>query len=250
MLCLYFRGGGHTNLKLKAAFTLAEVLITLGIIGIVAAMTLPTLIQNHKVKEFEARYKVASNMVYGIVNDFHSQDKTIYGTRYCSANTGNCGADAFKFIEVIAEAFSNTHRLTDKGSGQYAMYKYTNFTNTSQFKPSLLDDGYMEVNNGMSIIVESNNTYNPIIHVDINGLHNKPDRFGYDVFSFVVDVEDRVCPIGSPRCKSLGSYIENTQDFTKSKYCSPSSSDTSNGLSCGYFASVDKDYFKKIFTKY
>ena len=32
----------------KAAFTLAEVLITLGIIGIVAAMTMPTLIQNHR----------------------------------------------------------------------------------------------------------------------------------------------------------------------------------------------------------
>ena len=32
----------------KNAFTLAEVLITLGIIGVVAAMTLPTLIQNHQ----------------------------------------------------------------------------------------------------------------------------------------------------------------------------------------------------------
>ena len=30
------------------AFTLAEVLITLGIIGVVAAMTLPTLINNYK----------------------------------------------------------------------------------------------------------------------------------------------------------------------------------------------------------
>ena len=35
----------------KIAFTLAEVLITLGIIGIVAAMTLPTLIQSNKNKE-------------------------------------------------------------------------------------------------------------------------------------------------------------------------------------------------------
>ena len=34
--------------KLRSAFTLAEVLITLGIIGVVAAMTLPTLIQNYK----------------------------------------------------------------------------------------------------------------------------------------------------------------------------------------------------------
>ena len=36
-----------TTLK-KCAFTLAEVLITLGIIGVVAAMTLPTLVQNYK----------------------------------------------------------------------------------------------------------------------------------------------------------------------------------------------------------
>ena len=35
----------------KAAFTLAEVLITLGIIGVVAAMTLPTLITSYKEKQ-------------------------------------------------------------------------------------------------------------------------------------------------------------------------------------------------------
>lgn len=33
---------------MKRAFTLAEVLITLGIIGVVAAITIPTLIQNHQ----------------------------------------------------------------------------------------------------------------------------------------------------------------------------------------------------------
>lgn len=35
---------------MKKAFTLAEVLITLGIIGVVAAMTMPTLIANHQKK--------------------------------------------------------------------------------------------------------------------------------------------------------------------------------------------------------
>ena len=34
----------------KKAFTLAEVLITLGIIGVVAAMTLPGLVQNYQKK--------------------------------------------------------------------------------------------------------------------------------------------------------------------------------------------------------
>ena len=36
---------------MKKAFTLAEVLITLGIIGVVAAMTLPALIQQNRNKE-------------------------------------------------------------------------------------------------------------------------------------------------------------------------------------------------------
>ena len=34
----------------KCAFTLAEVLITLAIIGIVAALTIPALVQNHNEK--------------------------------------------------------------------------------------------------------------------------------------------------------------------------------------------------------
>ena len=39
----------------RAAFTLAEVLITLGIIGVVAAITIPTLITNHKKKVLPVR---------------------------------------------------------------------------------------------------------------------------------------------------------------------------------------------------
>lgn len=34
---------------IKQAFTLAEVLITLGIVGIVAAITLPSLIQDYQI---------------------------------------------------------------------------------------------------------------------------------------------------------------------------------------------------------
>ncbi len=52
---------GFTKLK---AFTLAEVLITLGIIGVVAAMTLPTLVQNHRKQVVEARLK----KFYSIMN--------------------------------------------------------------------------------------------------------------------------------------------------------------------------------------
>ena len=42
----------------KAAFTLAEVLITLAIIGIVAALTIPTLVQNYQTKAWDTASEV------------------------------------------------------------------------------------------------------------------------------------------------------------------------------------------------
>ena len=45
------------NNSRKIAFTLAEVLITLGIIGIVAALTIPSVIEGYKEKETVAKLK-------------------------------------------------------------------------------------------------------------------------------------------------------------------------------------------------
>ena len=47
----------------KKAFTLAEVLITLGIIGVVAAMTLPTVITNVQKKVVENQLKVFNTTI-------------------------------------------------------------------------------------------------------------------------------------------------------------------------------------------
>lgn len=46
-------------LRNNKAFTMAEVLITLGVIGIVAAMTLPTLINKYQETQFKSAYKKA-----------------------------------------------------------------------------------------------------------------------------------------------------------------------------------------------
>lgn len=51
-------------MKKMYAFTLAEVLLTLGIIGVIAAMTLPALIQNNKNKEVEVKLK----KIYSVMN--------------------------------------------------------------------------------------------------------------------------------------------------------------------------------------
>uniref|UniRef100_UPI0040253C9A type II secretion system protein n=1 Tax=Candidatus Scatousia sp. TaxID=3085663 RepID=UPI0040253C9A len=63
----------------KAAFTLAEVLITLGIIGVVAAITLPTINQNRQDNELITQTKkvyadinnaiLLSQQDYGVIGD-------------------------------------------------------------------------------------------------------------------------------------------------------------------------------------
>ena len=60
---VFSRFTSHFSLKRKTAFTLAEVLITLGIIGIVAAMTLPSLITKYKIHELRTRFQKTNSIV-------------------------------------------------------------------------------------------------------------------------------------------------------------------------------------------
>ncbi len=53
---------------LRKGFTLAEVLITLGIIGIVAALTIPTLIGNYQKKEVPVRLQKMYNTLWGAIS--------------------------------------------------------------------------------------------------------------------------------------------------------------------------------------
>ena len=59
----------------RCAFTLAEVLITLGIIGIVAAMTMPSLIQNYQKKRTVTQLKAT----YSILAQAFERAKADYG---------------------------------------------------------------------------------------------------------------------------------------------------------------------------
>lgn len=47
----------------KSGFTLAEVLVTLMIIGVIAAMTIPSLMQSTAQQEFRAAFKKATSMI-------------------------------------------------------------------------------------------------------------------------------------------------------------------------------------------
>ena len=55
----YFKKKGEKIMTKRFGFTLAEVLITLGIIGVVAAMTMPTLMNSTQGAQYKSAYKKA-----------------------------------------------------------------------------------------------------------------------------------------------------------------------------------------------
>ncbi len=74
-----------------AAFTLAEVLITLGIIGIVAAITIPTLIGNYKKQKNLNILKTAYSDLNKAVVDFNQEYD-------CAEHLGSCTPNSGEFV--------------------------------------------------------------------------------------------------------------------------------------------------------
>ena len=58
------------------AFTLAEVLITLGIIGIVAALTLPNLIEEHQKKETSVKLQKMYSTLNQVIQKYSADNET------------------------------------------------------------------------------------------------------------------------------------------------------------------------------
>lgn len=63
---------------IKQAFTLAEILITLGIVGIVAAMTLPSLIQDYQISANINRLKNTYSILSQAVKASEADNGFVY----------------------------------------------------------------------------------------------------------------------------------------------------------------------------
>lgn len=193
------------KIRKKSAFTLAETLITLGIIGIVAAMTLPVLIQNHKQKETVARLKKfystlqqAQLMAYnkhGDINDWKmsgSQSQAVNSEIYYNKIKeflnlqDDCGLST-KCIKSISYLYRNKTKTGDFGT-------------TPNFAKGVLTDGsmfFIEINHADCDY--SNGAVANIcgyISFDTNG-YRKPNKVGDDFFYFIVS-KDKIVPRGIP----------------------------------------------------
>lgn len=87
---------------MKNGFTLAEVLITLGVIGVVSAMTLPTLIQNYRKHTVETKLKNEVALIQNAIRMSEAKYGSTSEWSNCTTEKNNsnfdyeCSLDVFK----------------------------------------------------------------------------------------------------------------------------------------------------------
>lgn len=113
----------------KNAFTLAEVLVTLGIIGIVAAMTMPALIANHQKKATAVKLARFYTIMSQAVLRWQSDDGII--------------SDDFSFEETSGTYIEKWYRDTIGKYIQTVSLKSTNSTFSAAFNDGSGFDAYI-----------------------------------------------------------------------------------------------------------
>ncbi len=228
--------------KQKSAFTLAEVLITLGIIGIVAAMTLPTVINNSRNKQLEAGLKRAYSLISQALDRYQAET----GERI----TTDTGASQkikpliIKYLQIAQDCGYGSKdskaciQNWDNATDERQSTKYKNFNGKTVMNVALFDDGQFVLNDGSLVLLENQlNNKKLYISVDVNGYNKNPNRLGVDLFMFQIDDKGKLLPMG---VSGTDYYTENEE------YCSVTSTNNMNGAGCSYKALTDKNYFKNL----
>ena len=234
--------------KKKVAFTLAEVLITLGIIGVVAAITIPGLINNYKAKQLRTKYLKAYSTVAQAFKLMQNDD----------INTNIKDYEGGKFAKVFARYLSAATvcsiKAYDKDNGEKnspGCYSYklgTGFNNDGYkylSKNGFAPDGYF--NNGQLMLQdgtliffddcpERENWKGCLVTVDINGFNQKPNRMGVDFFVFEV-LDGTLHTLGD---QDTSYRFHDDCDLDKPNQ---------GGWTCSTNASSNSDYFKMVVKK-
>ncbi|MBR2526099.1 type II secretion system protein [bacterium] len=163
-------------MKKFLAFTLAETLIVIGVIGIVSALTLPNLNSSTGDKERVAKVK----KIYQNLNDAFSRAQAVYGSH--SEWFVNDGNDASKIAKRTGERITEFMK-TSKTCGIS--------TNQGCFTGGIDNDAeiYKFITaDGMSIAIRPDSTeYQHQIRIDIDGPTKGSLTSGLDYFMFNIE---------------------------------------------------------------
>lgn len=202
--------GNFYGLKLQA-FTLSEVLITLGIIGVVAAMTLPALVSMYRTfvlqQQFRKFYSILQTAVQKVQFDMGENVRCYY--RDSQGVVGNwvdcptfyneiakqmnviqtCKGKALEHGCLPPESYKPLEEVFAGGDNYDGMQIYKE--NCTGFSSEFIEtkNTVYVLNGGFLLILYDYNGRVPLFIVDING-KRRPNKYGYDLFSFKFEKEN------------------------------------------------------------
>lgn len=212
------------------AFTLAEILITLSIVGIISAMTIPTLITKYKRKELQTRF----NKTYAVVNQAlkltmldlgldESSDFKIYYDKDKNKLKQN-----FTEINKVWESKFRGATKLNKLNKSYPQYDfwgntwpYGYFYNYNTKNTFLLPSGAQISDLDYDGNVSYQSSIALVIFFDTNGPEKGPNRAGYDLFYYYNDGKIHnyyLAPSCTPLAKPINPYWQGIQYSTCSIY--------------------------------
>lgn len=145
----------------RFGFTLAEVLITLGIIGVVAAMTIPTLMNQTGQAEFKSGFKKAMS----VLNQAITMNVALNSTDFSALNNGNSTVGTIYAMFLSRMNVIKTSAAADSTIGgpfntanNYALYFNDGMAITF---PQAASACSVSTNTNCRIVVDVNGTKNP-----------------------------------------------------------------------------------------
>jgi type II secretory pathway pseudopilin PulG len=217
----------------KVAFTLAEVLIAIGIIGVVAAMTIPNLINDSKARQLRSQFLKSYSTISQALRAMEADDIPITKDAY----TGGSMLFSAQFIKYLDGAkfcpylgdvknASCAILINTKGTVSYKTLFGSEISYLNKF-----DDGQIILKDGTLLFFEDSYASADAlwISVDINGVNGKPNLIGYDVFTFELNNHGKLIPMGAPETYYKNYKCKNGQSWA-----------------CAYNALTDPDYFKWV----
>ena len=214
-------------MKNLRAFTLAEVLITLGVIGVIAALTLPALIQKYQEKQTVVKLKKELS----IFQQAYNMALQNYGTPDNWEIIGNRNAEGAKNIYDILSQYLKIAKNCEQNEGCFAQGYYKRVGGSDwttidddfsglKLHRFILADGTLAYIQTRSASCESNGFECAFIGIDING-KNKPNTFGKDLFIFIL-TKNGIIPRG----------MQNTTGSSFDDECKIKESGVTNGWAC------------------
>ena len=204
----------------KKAFTLAEVLVTLTIIGVVAAITVPTLSHNATkhatINTLKTTYSILSQAIYRAQADYGDASGWITENERWTEKGATEVAEKLKpYLKIEKDCGTYDEKKECVSS------KYLKRNGESQGINCATDIRYykMVLLNGSALLIKStdNTSYQNenshfSIHVDTNN-SLPPNKWGEDMFAFVY-IENKLIPSGAP--EQMSSFKESclTKDGT------------------------------------